>query len=851
MNDDAITGLGAIAPAVLFVNIGWSEAYDGQDPVQGNHEFLRDGADDCAESYAFVPTEDGLYRCGIGRGSVDAARLDVVFVARPPGESGHRVVCVYFDVRWDESDGGWVTASTKDVLMFDVDDRMPVDWPGRMSMRRWASRGGAPGTEHPHLHDSYRQLLDDAGRRPGDSTWDETPIEPKRSDEELLEQHVKLEGDPTADVRPFEDLRSTSSQAFARSHFAALDPVSVELTSFAPGMNLGEALRKLLAHPKLESVRLTAFRGNRGFFEMVGLSELIASGRLRFDRIRMMFAPPNGLTLDLAKWLEAMDRGGKLEAREFPMRGGPREMHVKLLLLEFRGGRRVAVTGSANATTAALRSNEELSVAFSPSHDLGVSDPFRWFDDAWEEAPRLVALNFLEEQIEVHRRALFPFQLEAQSALSRRLGPLLEDDIVVGGHGGGLLVLPTGAGKTLTAMRWIFNSALVPDAEGRRPKVLWMSHRRELLQHAYDAAKHELLFVGGSKPDVIAYGIDEGATPSWEPWERGDLVFISSQRAHSALRRFQKSRKRKIPAVDLIVVDEAHRASASTKQYGDLLQELPHRARLGLTATPYRGALSDIRKFAELFTLPDDRGRGRPTALFQRTRKEIEEVPLPGGAKLFAKEHPLVVETGYRLRLEAQSEAQFFQKHIRKFNAPARNEKVVDTYFDHALHVGPTLVFAVSRDHANDLATMINRRGGRAHAFHEGEIPRAASLVPLHGVGMDLRERAEVLARFREGQIKVLTCVQLLTEGLDVPNIAAVLLARPTMSTLLLTQMIGRGLRGPAVGGAETCLVVDFADQLTIHQKRHKHHLRVATLEDARRFWAGHEAEVDALPALS
>ena len=115
---------------------------------------------------------------------------------------------------------------------------------------------------------------------------------------------------------------------------------------------------------------------------------------------------------------------------------------------------------------------------------------------------------------------------------------------------------------------------------------------------------------------------------------------------------------------------------------------------------------------------------------------------------------------------------------------------------------------------------------------------------------MNTYERGRVLDAFRDGQIRVLCCVQLLTEGFDLPNIGAVLLARPTMSTLLLTQMIGRGLRGPAVGGSEVCHIVDFSDQLEIHRKRDAAaRLRVARPSDAERFRRGEVAEREGIPS--
>lgn len=52
----------------------------------------------------------------------------------------------------------------------------------------------------------------------------------------------------------------------------------------------------------------------------------------------------------------------------------------------------------------------------------------------------------------------------------------------------------------------------------------------------------------------------------------------------------------------------------------------------------------------------------------------------------------------------------------------------------------------------------------------------------------------------------------MLTEGTDLPNVQTVFLTRPTTSTILMTQMIGRALRGQTAGGTEKAFVVSFID---------------------------------------
>src|SRR5690606_5779319 len=70
----------------------------------------------------------------------------------------------------------------------------------------------------------------------------------------------------------------------------------------------------------------------------------------------------------------------------------------------------------------------------------------------------------------------------------------------------------------------------------------------------------------------------------------------------------------------------------------------------------------------------------------------------------------------------------------------------------------------------------------------------------------------EIVQRFRDKKLEVLVNVQMVTEGVDVPAIRTVFLARPTQSEILLRQMIGRALRGPAAGGTPEAFLVSFED---------------------------------------
>ncbi|MHB1009957.1 MAG: DEAD/DEAH box helicase [Propionibacteriaceae bacterium] len=110
------------------------------------------------------------------------------------------------------------------------------------------------------------------------------------------------------------------------------------------------------------------------------------------------------------------------------------------------------------------------------------------------------------------------------------------------------------------------------------------------------------------------------------------------------------------------------------------------------------------------------------------------------------------------------------------------------------------LLFASTVEHARALAAELSYYGVEARPISSATDPA-------------LRRR--YVEQFREGEIRVLTNYNVLTQGFDAPKVRAVYVARPTFSPNLYQQMIGRGLRGPRNGGSEEVLIVNVADNLT------------------------------------
>src|SRR5699024_3911346 len=104
-----------------------------------------------------------------------------------------------------------------------------------------------------------------------------------------------------------------------------------------------------------------------------------------------------------------------------------------------------------------------------------------------------------------------------------------------------------------------------------------------------------------------------------------------------------------------------------------------------------------------------------------------------------------------------------------------------------------------SVEHAQALAPVLHTKGIEAAAIYGGTDPA---------------RRRSLVQRFRDGEIKVLTNFDVLSQVFDAPKVDAIYLSLPTFSPNKYIQMIGRGLRGPKNGGSEEVLIVNIRDNL-------------------------------------
>jgi superfamily II DNA or RNA helicase len=135
-----------------------------------------------------------------------------------------------------------------------------------------------------------------------------------------------------------------------------------------------------------------------------------------------------------------------------------------------------------------------------------------------------------------------------------------------------------------------------------------------------------------------------------------------------------------------------------------------------------------------------------------------------------------------------------------------RNNIILNHYINNREKYKPLLIFAIDVIHAIALNKLFTDKKINSDYV-------VSSVKDLTtGATVSAKENSEKIKKFRNGELEVLINVEMLTEGTDLPNLQTVFLTRPTTSTILMTQMIGRALRGQKAGGTEKAYVVSFID---------------------------------------
>jgi superfamily II DNA or RNA helicase len=379
---------------------------------------------------------------------------------------------------------------------------------------------------------------------------------------------------------------------------------------------------------------------------------------------------------------------------------------------------------------------------------------------------------------------LFPHQRRAAGRVHQ---------LLYSGERRAVLHLPTGVGKTRTGMNIICNHLRMHEPT----VVVWLARGRELLEQAAGEFERAWGALGNRDVRVVRMW---GDTPVDLDGMTDGIVVLSLDKAVAAAKADPSFYDRLALQTTLTVFDEAHQAIAPT--YSRVVEALTLRrdaSLLGLTATPGRtwADISADEKLSEFFArqkvmLEIDGYHNPVTALIEQgylARPNFRTVAAESGMQLSAADRRAV--------------AAAFDLPDAMVDALAINEQwnlqVIRTILDLAEEHRRIILFAASVEHSRLLVATLSALG------LDAEQVTAESSA---------RHRDKVIARFKgpSSRPMVLSNFGVLTTGFDAPAASAAVIARPTRSLVLYSQMVGRVIRGPKAGGTPSCDVVTVID---------------------------------------
>ena len=378
-----------------------------------------------------------------------------------------------------------------------------------------------------------------------------------------------------------------------------------------------------------------------------------------------------------------------------------------------------------------------------------------------------------------------------------------------------LVVLPTGGGKTYTASMWLLKNAI-----DRKKKILWIAHRQMLLDQAAESFQKFAYTEVIPHISSFCFRIVSGASShdrTSDIRKEDNLLIVSKDSIGRNIDRLDQWLKGEKELY--LIVDEAHHSTAKTyrKVIDYVKKKVPNVKLIGLTATPFRTAEAEQGLLAKIYSDGIKNGQvvhGDIGITYQIGLKELINRQIL--AKPIFESYYTDEAYGDSLGVDAWESIQHLdilpdEVAQQMADSAARNKLIVETYKNNQKQYGQTILFAVNVVHAIQLTALFKKEGIKAD-YIVSSIKDAVT-----GVTISREDNERKLEEYCEGHLQVLINVNILTEGVDLPKTKTVFLARPTVSSILMTQMVGRALRGTAAGGTSSAYIVSFIDHWNEH----------------------------------
>jgi superfamily II DNA or RNA helicase len=443
-------------------------------------------------------------------------------------------------------------------------------------------------------------------------------------------------------------------------------------------------------------------------------------------------------------------------------------LHAKSYLFRRNSGFHTAYIGSSNLSKSALTHGLEWNLKVTSQEIPHIIDKCAhtfetyWQDHEFIEYDPKKHREDLEKALQQSRKSTtgetghdaffdispYPFQQEMLDRLS---------ELRAKGETRNLVVAATGTGKTMISA---FDFRRFR-REHPTARFLFVCHREEILRQALSSFRQVLrdsdfgnLWYGGQNTDSY------------------HQLFASIYTFNGRIDELNLAKD----FYDYIIIDEVHHSAAGS--YQKLLSRFEPRILMGLTATPERHDGADITAFfghtvsAEL-RLPEALNKGLlcPFQYFGITDEtDISRVSWRRG------------------KYDSEELGIIYSEDTRRTDEILRNCKHYLRNHEDVRAIG----FCVNQRHAIFMAMRFKQKGLSADVLTSEQS----------------NNRIEILERFKRKKINYLFVVDILNEGVDIPEIDTLLFLRPTESMTVFLQQLGRGLR--KAEGKEYLTVLDF-----------------------------------------
>ena len=423
-----------------------------------------------------------------------------------------------------------------------------------------------------------------------------------------------------------------------------------------------------------------------------------------------------------------------------------------------------AIVGSSNLTLNALTINKEWNIGFSSLYDGEIlKSLIDEFNDLWERSSLIDDIIVEYENIYNNKKNFRDFNRDYKEVKEETEAELVPNSmqrdfldnlrtLVLNGEDRALLVSATGTGKTYAA------AFAVKDFQPK--KFLFIVHREQILNQAIKSFKR--VFNG----EDDKFGLLSGNSKEFDK----DYLFSTVQ----TMSKEEYYTKFDEDEFDFIVIDEVHKAGALS--YKKLLNYFKPKFWLGMTASPDR---TDGENIYEIFDYN--------VPLDIRLQDALEEDLLCPFHYFGISDLTVDGEV-----LDDESDFRYLVSNDRVNYLLEKSE-----YYGHTGERCKALVFCSTKREARELADAFTQRG-HPSVFLSGDNSQD--------------EREEAIYRLTSDDagdpIEYIFTVDIFNEGVDIPEVNQVLLVRPTQSSIIFIQQLGRGLR--KFKNKEYVVIIDF-----------------------------------------